>query len=102
MSRLDIVSHPGEILKQEFLEPLDISENALAMAIDVPRSRINAIVQGKRGITIDTALRLGRFFDLNPQGFIDLQAHYDQMITKEKLADTLASIKPFQVNNQHQ
>jgi antitoxin HigA-1 len=69
--------HPGEILREEFLEPLAISVYALANAIKVPRSRANDIVRGRRAITTDTAMRLGRYFGVSPEFWINLQARYD-------------------------
>ncbi len=77
--------HPGEILQEEFLKPLGISQNALARALRVPPDRINAIVQGKRSITADTALRLARAFGTTPQFWLNLQAHYDLEIARENL-----------------
>jgi addiction module HigA family antidote len=69
--------HPGEILRDEFLTPLAISVYELANAIKVPRSRANDIVLGRRAITTDTALRLGRYFGISPEFWINLQARYD-------------------------
>lgn len=81
--------HPGEILAEEFLVPMGVSQYRLAKSIDVPPRRINEIVHGKRGITADTALRLGRFFAIDPQFWINLQAHYDLEIARDRLADRL-------------
>jgi addiction module HigA family antidote len=69
--------HPGEILRDEFLIHMDISVYALANAIKVPRSRVNDIVLGRRAITADTAIRLGRYFGVSPQFWMNLQARYD-------------------------
>ena len=69
--------HPGEILMEEFLEPMGISQYRLAKDISVPPRRINEIVHGKRSITADTALRLGRFFSMSPQFWLNLQTRYD-------------------------
>jgi len=69
--------HPGEVLRDEFLEPMKISVYALAQAIKVPRSRVNDIVLGRRGITADTALRLARYFGTSPDLWINLQARHD-------------------------
>lgn len=77
--------HPGEILKEEFLDPLSISQYRLSKDISVPPRRINEIVLGKRAITADTALRLGRFFGISPQFWLNLQAHYDLEVEKDKL-----------------
>src|SRR5690606_7348656 len=84
--------HPGEILLKDWLEPLGISQYALAKAIDVPRRRINEIVQGNRAITADTAARLGAFFGVDAEGWLALQAHYDTEIVRERLGDVLSHI----------
>jgi len=77
--------HPGEFLQEEFLKPMEISQYRLAKDISVPARRINEIVQGKRAITANTALRLGRYFGVSPQFWINLQSHYDLEIEKDKL-----------------
>lgn len=87
--------HPGEILLEEWLKPLGISQYALAKAIDVPPRRINEIVQGKRSITADTALRLAAYFGTDSQSWLNLQSHYDAEQTRAAIADTLAHIRPF-------
>ena len=69
--------HPGEILRDGFLTPMGISVDALAHAIKVPRSRANDIVRGRRALTTDTAIRLGRYFGTTPESWINLQARYD-------------------------
>ena len=69
--------HPGEILKEEFLEPLGISQNQLAIDLRVPAPRISAIVHGRRAISADTALRLGAYFKMEPQFWLNLQNNYD-------------------------
>ena len=79
--------HPGEILLEEFLTPMQISHYSLAQAIGAPPRRINEIVHGKRGITADTALRLGRFFGMEAQFWMNLQTCYDLETTREALAD---------------
>ena len=81
--------HPGEILLEEFLKPMDLSQNRLAMDIHVPARRINEIVQGKRRITADTALRLGRFFGNSPQFWLGLQMDYDLDVAEDNLKDRL-------------
>ena len=81
--------HPGEILMEEFLKPMGISQYKLAKDISVPARRINEIVQGKRSITSDTALRLSRYFGLSERFWINLQARYDLEIEKDKLDDRL-------------
>lgn len=69
--------HPGEILQEEFLVPMGISQTRLALDIRVPAPRVNAIVRGKRAITADTALRLGHYFKMEPQFWMNLQTNYD-------------------------
>ena len=69
--------HPGEILNEEFLKPLGLSQNKLAMALHVPARRINEIVLGRRGITADTALRLARYFNMSPQFWLGLQMDFE-------------------------
>jgi len=81
--------HPGEILMEEFLKPMGISQYRLAKDINVPARRINEIVQGKRSITPDTALRLSRFFGLSERFWINLQARYDLETEKDRLKDRL-------------
>ncbi len=73
---------PGEILREEFLRPLGISINALARAIAVPPNRVSAIVNGKRSITADTALRLGKYFGVSPEIWLDLQSDYDLRLAR--------------------
>ena len=81
--------HPGEILMEEFLKPMGISQYRLAKDITVPPRRINEIVHGKRAITADTALRLGRFFGMSPHFWLNLQTRYDIEITEDSLANRL-------------
>ena len=81
--------HPGEILLEDFMRPLGISQYALAKAISVPPRRINEIVHGKRAITADTALRLGRYFGTDAQSWLNLQSHYDLETTEAALQDRL-------------
>ena len=81
--------HPGEILLEEFLTPMNLSRHKLAKDINVPARRINEILQGKRSITANTALLLGRYFGMSPQFWINLQTHYDLEIESDKLADAL-------------
>lgn len=81
--------HPGEILMEEFLEPMGISQYRLAKNTSVPPRRINEIVHGKRSITADTALRLGRFFGMSPQFWLNLQTRYDLEVTADYSADRL-------------
>ncbi len=90
--------HPGEILMEEFLKPLGITQYKLAKDIHVPARRINEIVHGKRSITADTALRLSRYFNLSERFWLNLQARYDLEVEKDKLNDRIeAEVKVFQV-----
>jgi len=77
--------HPGEILLHEFLEPMGISQYRLAKDISVPQRRISEIVQGKRGVSADSALRLGRFFGMEPQFWLNLQSRYDLLVAEQLL-----------------
>jgi addiction module HigA family antidote len=89
--------HPGEVLLAEFLKPMDISQNRVALAIGVPPRRINEIVLGKRSLTADTALRLGRYFGMSPQFWLGLQMDYDLDITADSLEKRLEKeVKPRQ------
>ena len=81
--------HPGEVLLDEFLKPMGISQYRLAKEISVPPRRINEIVQKKRGISADTALRLGRYFNMSPEFWMNLQGHYDLESERDKLAHKL-------------
>jgi addiction module HigA family antidote len=81
-------------LKEEFLTPLGISQNALARALNVPPRRINEIVLGKRRITADTALRLSRFFVMSEGFWMNLQDRYDREVTRIRIADVLSAIDP--------
>lgn len=86
--------HPGEILLEEFMKPLGMSQNALARALKISPRRINELVHGKRAVSADTDLRLGRYFNLHAGFFLGLQAQFDLMEQKRKLGDKLAEIKP--------
>jgi len=81
--------HPGEVLLEEFLKPMSLSQNRLAIDIGVPPRRINEIVLGKRSVTADTALRLGRYFQMSPQFWLGLQMDYDLDVTADALASRL-------------
>ena len=81
--------HPGEILMKQFLEPLGMSQNRLAVALGVPPRRVNEIVHGRRRVTADTALRLARFFNMTPQYWLGLQADYDLDVVQDDLADAI-------------
>jgi addiction module HigA family antidote len=81
--------HPGEVLQVEFLEPLGLSQNRLASGIGVPARRINEIVLGKRRVSADTALRLGRYFDTTPQFWLGRQTDFDLDVVSDELGDRL-------------
>jgi addiction module HigA family antidote len=87
---------PGEILLEEFICPMGLSQNGLARAIRVPPRRINEIVLGKRAVTADTDLRLARFFGLSEGFWLGLQADFDLMARRREIAADLATIVPFQ------
>ncbi len=86
--------HPGEILMEEFLKPMMLSQTALARAIGVPPRQINEIVLGKRAITADTDLRLARYFGLSEGFFLGLQTDYELMERKREIGDKLKAIRP--------
>ena len=81
---------PGEVLLEDFLRPFGLSQYRLAMDIGVPARRINEIVKGQRAITADTALRLGRYFKISPQFWLNLQSHHDLEIEQERMGERLA------------
>ena len=86
--------HPGEVLLEEFLKPLNMSQNKLALQLRVPARRINEIVLGKRRITADTALRLARFFGNSAQFWMGLQADYDLDVAEDELAEQIKQEVP--------
>ena len=86
--------HPGEILLEDFLNPLAMSQNALARALKVPPRRVNELVLGKRAVSADTDLRLARYFGLHEGFFLGLQADFDLMEQKRKLGSRLEEIEP--------
>ena len=88
--------HPGEILMEEFLEPLAVSQNRLAVAIGVPPRRINEIVHGKRRITAHTAQRLARYFGTTDRFWLNLQIRYDLEVEKDHLGNSLDRIEPLE------
>ena len=88
--------HPGEMLLEEFLRPMGISQYRLAKEISVPQRRISEIVHGRRSVTADTDLRLCRFLGLSDGYWLRLQAHYDMSIARDLLAVTVANIHPWQ------
>lgn len=81
--------HPGEILLEDFMKPMDLSINRLARDLSVPPGRISGIVNGKRGITADTALRLGKYFDVSPQTWMGLQSEYDLRVAQRTIGPDL-------------
>lgn len=89
--------HPGEILMEDFINGFGITQNKLAVAIGVPPRRINEIVHGKRSITADTALRLGRYFGTSAQFWLNLQDRYDLDLGSDLIEQQLASIRPLQI-----
>ena len=89
--------HPGEVLMEDFIEGFGITQNKLAVSIGVPPRRINEIVHGKRAITADTALRLGRYFGIEPQFWLNLQTRYDLEVAHERVSEKVAAITPLQV-----
>jgi antitoxin HigA-1 len=94
MTREIPLATPGEILALDWLEPLSITQDALAEAIDVPVRHINEIVKGERSISADMAVRFGAFFGTNPQSWMDLQTHYDTELAKESIgAEKLDEIR---------
>ena len=86
--------HPGEVLREDFLAPLGLSEYRLANDIGVPPRRINEIVKGKRSITADTALRLSRYFAWPAEVWLNLQSQYDRQVTESEMRPVLERIKP--------
>ncbi len=88
--------HPGEVLLEEFLKPMELSQNRLAIDIGVPARRINEIVLGKRRVSADTALRLGRYFEMSPQFWLGLQMDYDLDVEEDKLGTRLdREVRPY-------
>lgn len=86
--------HPGEVLMEEYLQPLEVTQHRLAVAIGVPPRRINEIVHGKRRISTDTALRLARFFQTTERFWLNLQDRYDIEVERDRLAPALKEIQP--------
>jgi addiction module HigA family antidote len=86
--------HPGEVLLEEFLAPMDVSQHRLAVAVGVPPRRINEIVHGKRRITADTALRLARYFGTTDHFWLNLQTRFDLEVEKDHLGSSIEAIRP--------
>lgn len=89
------IPHIGEVLQEEFLEPLGLSQNALANAINVPSNRINAIIRGLRSITADTDLRLTKYFGLSKGYFLRLQNNFELLTSERTISNDLSNIVPF-------
>jgi len=89
--------HPGEIIKEEYLKPLDMSVNALAVALRVPAPRIYDVVREKRGVSIDTALRLATYFNTTAQFWMNLQVSYDLKIARQNMQKIKNEIIPLQI-----
>ena len=93
--------HPGEVLFEEFLKPMNLSQNRLALSIGVPARRINEIVLGKRGITADTALRLARYFGMSPHFWMGIQMDYALDVAEDQLSERLSiEVRPYQATKQ--
>jgi len=103
MSMLDPI-HPGEILEEEFMKPLELSANALAHALDVPVTRVSEIVRGRRGMTADTALRLARLFGTTPEFWLGLQSDFDLRVARRDsgraISDAVSPLRADRVLNQ--
>lgn len=94
--------HPGEILLEDFIKPMQISARGLAAALSVPVSRVHEIIHGKRPITTDTAVRLGLFFDMEPDFWLNLQTEYDLRVAKRDLMPKLKEvIRPVNLESVH-
>jgi addiction module HigA family antidote len=90
--------HPGEMLREEFMQPLGLSANALALALQVPATRISEIVNERRGISGDTAMRLGRYFRMTPQFWMSLQSHYELEVARDEFDADYKAIRPAPVD----
>lgn len=97
MSKKSDPIHPGRILKEDFLEPLGISQNKLSLAVGVDARRINSIIHGKRAITTDTALRLGVYLRTGPKVWLNLQQEYDLRVAEKELLRVLKKIEPAEI-----
>ncbi|WP_308606411.1 HigA family addiction module antitoxin [uncultured Corynebacterium sp.] len=86
--------HPGEVLNEDFIEAFGITQHKLVVEIGIPPRRINEIVHGKRGITADTALRLGKYFGIEPQYWLNLQSRYELEVAEDAVADEIDGIRP--------
>jgi addiction module HigA family antidote len=88
--------HPGEILREEFLEPMGITSHALAMALQVPAPRIHDIVRERRAVSVDTALRLAKYLGTSPEFWLGLQTDHDMAVARAAMGDALSRIGSFQ------
>lgn len=86
--------HPGQVLREDFMRPLGLSSNALALAIGVTAARVNELVTGKRGMTADTALRLARYFGTDPRSWMNLQLDYELDVAQRRSGAVIARIQP--------
>ncbi|QWT22262.1 HigA family addiction module antidote protein [Bacillus sp. NP157] len=86
--------HPGEVLREDYMRPMGLSSNALALAIGVTAARVNELVTGKRGLTADTALRLARYFGTDPRSWMNLQLNYELEVAERRIGDALERITP--------
>ncbi len=94
------LAHPGEILNEEFLKPLGVTINALSLALRVPSNRIYGIVEGERGVSPDTALRLARCFGTSAELWINLQAHYDLESVRDQIGDEIEQeVRPLKITD---
>lgn len=99
MAREIPLEDPGTIVLEDWLNPMGISQFVLAKAIEVSPRRINEIVKGQRGITVDTALCLAAFFGTDAQSWVNLQTHYDTELAREAMADTISRIHRFEATH---
>ena len=90
-------THPGELLLEEFLKPMGLTQRELAVAVSVPYQRVNEIINGRRGITPGTALRLAKFFGVSPDFWMNIQLRWDLYFAKQSEAENLKTIKPLTV-----
>jgi addiction module HigA family antidote len=100
MSNFIEIPHIGEVIQEEFLEPLGLSQNALAQAIRVPSNRINAIIRGQRSVTADTDLRLTKYFGLSKGYFLRLQNNFELLQAEQKISEDISNIVPFNYSKQ--
>jgi len=97
MTKINNIPNIGEVLAKEFLEPMNISQNSLAIALGIPQNRLSEIINGKRGISADTDLRLCKYFGLTDGYFTGMQMDFERIAAKQKLHKELKKIKPLKV-----